>query len=135
MSLGACHADIAEPPLLLKRLLAVLNEPDTALVREQSLLHAGDDDSWELQSLGVVQGQQQDTRSHFKAVGIGDERRVIEKLGQRLAALDSLVGSHAQLAQVLKPCCPLFRRLALKHLAVPGEFGKLFQHFRIALGS
>ena len=62
---GARDAHVGQAPLLLHVLLV-----ERALVREDALLHAGDEHHRELEALGVVQRHQRDERAR-----VGDTRR------------------------------------------------------------
>jgi hypothetical protein len=55
-------------------------------VREEALFHAAEEDQRELEAFRGVERHQGDARLGGVLVGVGDERGVIEELGERLAA-------------------------------------------------
>ena len=82
--LGAGHADVREPALLLE-LGLVAERPG---VREDAVLEAGQEHDRELQALGGVQGHQRDhpgvvaLGSVGDLVGVGDQRHPLEEVGE-----------------------------------------------------
>ena len=79
---GAGHADVAEAALLF-HLRGVVQR---ARVREEAFFHAGEEDEWELEALGGVEGHEGDAGFGGVGVGVGDEGGVVEKLGEGFAA-------------------------------------------------
>ncbi len=70
-------------------------------MRKQALFHPGEDHQRELQPLGRVQRHQRDLRVLVVLVGIADQRGVIEKSIERLAAIARVHGRVYQFAQIL----------------------------------
>src|SRR5664280_851333 len=74
--LRAGDAYIGKPPLLFELLFVV----QRATVRKDTLLQAGDEDDWEFEPLGGVEGDQRNrVRAGFVRVLVGDQGRLLEK--------------------------------------------------------
>ena len=71
--LGAGDGDVAESSFLLDVALV-----DGGLVREEALLHAGDDDEWEFESLGGVDGHHGDGVALFVGLVLESVLSVLE---------------------------------------------------------
>ena len=113
---GARHAHVAETALLFE----FVGIGERARMREQALLKPGEKDQRKLQALGRVQRHQRDARIGIELVGVRSQRRMIEKLGQSLAALFGIVRGVGQFLQVLNAAEGLRRALGLKRLDVAG---------------
>ena len=74
---GAGQADMGEPAFLLQPGTAALVEG--ALVGKQSFLPAGQEDGVELQPLGGVQRHDRDAGAGFAAIGVHDQRDMLEE--------------------------------------------------------
>ena len=112
---GPGDADVGEPPLLLQ-LGAVAED---ALVREDAVLEAGQEDDGVLESLGGVQGHEGDDAvtvavpicigTSGDLVGVGDERHPLEELlDAALGMVFAELPCHAdELREVLHPALVL----------------------------
>ena len=129
---GARHAHVAKPALLFK-LFGIV---ERARVREQSLFKSRKKHQRKLQPLGRMQCHQRDARVGIELIGVGRQRRVIEKLGQRLAAHLGIVRGVGQFLQVLNAAEGLRRAFGFERLDVAGavdeEADQLRQRSRIA---
>ena len=94
---GACHADVAEAALLFE----AGGIGEGARVGKKALLHAGEEDERKLEALGGVQGHQRDLGFGAVAVGVADERGVIEELVQGFSALLRVLRGVGEFLQVL----------------------------------
>ena len=106
------HPDVRESALLLDVLLV-----ERALVREDALFHAGDEDDGELEALGVVEGHQREELARVGiGVGVGVEGDLLEKAVERRlgGATVVLAGDAEELLEVLEPALGLERALALE---------------------
>jgi len=94
---GAGHADVAEAAFLFE----AGGFEQRARVGEETFFEAGEEDEGKLKALGGVQRHQGDARLGAVGVGVGDEGRVVEKVGERFAALLGVLRGVGQLAEVL----------------------------------
>ena len=113
---GAGHADVAEAALFFQFVGIV----ERARVGEEALFQAGQKDQRKLQALGGVQRHQRDAGVGVELVGVGGQGRVVEKLGQRLAAGLGVVGGVGQFLQVFNAAEGLRRAFGLQGFDVAG---------------
>ena len=64
-------------------------------MREQAILHSGQEDDGKLEALGVVQGHEADLRALVQGVGIGDQGGVVLSNGDRMLPDPILIGRDA----------------------------------------
>jgi hypothetical protein len=55
-------------------------------VWEEAFFHAGEEDEWELEAFGGVEGHEGDAGFGGVAVGVGDEGGMVKEFGEGLAA-------------------------------------------------
>ncbi len=100
---GSGDADVGKPAFLLELAFVV----DRALVREDVLLHAGEEDDGKLQSLGGVQRHQRDHAavigSLWYLVGIGHQRDLLKEGGQATINISAIEfpGNRNEFVEVL----------------------------------
>ena len=117
---------IAKPPLFL-HIIRLQKRPR---MRKQALFEAAQKHQRKLQPLGCMQRHQRDLRPLIVRVGIADQRRMIEKLVQRLAAVLRIHRRIDQFAQVLNARIRLRRVFLLKLLDVARAVNQEFQNLR-----
>ena len=97
-------------------------------MREDAVLHAGEEHDRELQALGGVQGHQRDDALVLVGdlVGVGDQRDLLEEVGERAVGrgLLELAGHRDELREVLHP--GLVLRVGAR--AQLGEVAGLLEH-------
>ena len=97
--LGARHAHVGKPPLLLQLALVLERAP----MRQQALLHPDDEDDRELQPLGGVERDQGHPVGQLvELVLVADQRHLLQEAGEALRRGDlvELGGVVAQLEDV-----------------------------------
>ena len=115
----ARDADVGEPALLGDAGVALL---ERARVRQQPLLHAGDEDDAELESLDLVQRDQGDARGLVAhGVDVADQRDVLEELHQPVGRRDvGVLGGEPDQLEDVRPALLALLGAVLEHLAVAG---------------
>jgi len=117
---GAGHAHVAEPPFLFKLVFGI----DGPAVGQQALLHPHHEHHGELQSLGLVQGDQCDRIfSVLVAINVGHQRQAFQQGGQSVGGRlgVELLGGVAQFQYVF----PAFLGPVIVVLDVAAEAGVL----------
>ena len=94
---GAGHADVAKAALLFER-----RPVERTRMGEEAFFHAGEKDEGELEALCVVGGEEGDLGARVDAIGIGNERGMVEKIGEALESLGGFGGGVDQLVEVLE---------------------------------
>ena len=94
---GPRHAHVAQPALFFD----IVGLQKRSRVRKQAFFQAAQKHQRELQSFGGVQGHQRDLGALVVGVGIADQRGMVEKLVESLAAVARIHGGIDQFAQVL----------------------------------
>ncbi len=123
MSIARVMPDIAKPALFLD----VVGRQQRARVRKQAFFQSDQEDQRKLQALGRVQRHQRDARALVVLIGVADQRGVVEKFRQRLAAVARIHGRIHQFAQVLDARQRLRRVFPFQQLDVAGAIDQELQ--------
>ena len=122
------HADVTQPPLFFER----LRIEQRAAVRQQPLLHAAEEHHGKFQPLGAMQRHQCDARAAVVGVHIADQRGVVQKLLQILAAIAAVGGGVGEFLNILHAAEGLRCPVALQHVDIFGALDHQTQQVRHA---
>ncbi len=113
---GASHADVAETALFFE-LVGVV---ESARVREETLLKAGEENEREFEALGGVEGHEGDAGFGVELIGVGGEGGVVEEFGKGFAAGFRVVCGVGQFLEVFNAAEGFRGAFCLKGLDVAG---------------
>ena len=99
---------------------------------KQTLLHAGQQHQGKLQPLGRMQAHQRHPALGIVTVGVTDQRGVVEKLRQRLAALLRILGGVGEFLQVFNAGEGFRSPFLLERADVAGAVDQKANQFREA---